>query len=77
MSATLRMLDEENLILQNYEHYFRIAVGLLLRVWNRLYYQKRFSSAIDSRSKCKEICKSGIGKDNVFSCNVDVNSLNH
>ena len=43
----------------------------------KLYYQRRFSSAIDSRSKWKGIRNIGIGKDNVSSCHVDVNSLNH
>ena len=44
---------------------------------NKIYYSRRFLLAIDSRSKWKEIRKIRIGKDNVPSCDVDVNSLNH
>ena len=39
----------------------------------KIYYQRSFSSTIDSSSKWKEIRKIGIGKGNVSSCDVDVN----
>ena len=55
----------------------RRAVVKSIEQTKKIYYQRRFSSAIDSRSKWKEIRKIGIRKDIVSSCDIDVNSLNH
>ena len=53
------------------------VVKSIERTKKKLYYQRIFSSVIDSSSKWKEIRKVGIGKHHVSSYAVAVNSLNH